>query len=112
MFRGVLVDFIDPLTGMMKGLFISDIVDNNYSMGTTIEVCCNGSETLLTSSIPKLEFDDCPIDMYGFHLEVDSNGGHILLAVRVICKAVQERGLSYSRITNEQRLEHVVILSI
>jgi hypothetical protein len=51
-FSSISVDFLQPLLDIAEGFLVRDIVNNDNTMGTSVVRRSDGSETLLTSSIP------------------------------------------------------------
>lgn len=51
-FSGISINFLQPLLNVAESFLVSDIVDNDDTMSTSVVGGCDGSETLLTSSIP------------------------------------------------------------
>jgi hypothetical protein len=61
----------------------------------TFVVCVgDGSESLLTSCIPYLQFDVFAIRIDCFESEIDSNGGHIIFVELIVSKPQQEATFS------------------
>lgn len=54
--------------------FISDIIDEEDTHGTTVICGCDGSEAFLASSIPNLKLHPFPVKFDGANLKVDTNG--------------------------------------
>eukprot|EP00163_Fabomonas_tropica_P022923 TRINITY_DN4015_c0_g2_i2.p1 TRINITY_DN4015_c0_g2~~TRINITY_DN4015_c0_g2_i2.p1 ORF type:complete len:116 (-),score=8.99 TRINITY_DN4015_c0_g2_i2:275-622(-) len=99
---------MQPLLDIVERLLISDIVDNNDTMCTTVVRGCNGTETFLASGIPDLQLDGLAVKLNGADLEIDTNGGDVRLSVGVVSKTKEKTGLSYTRITNKEKLEKII----
>jgi len=56
-FRGVPVNFVEPLFDIVKGFHVRHIVHHDDTVRTAVVGRGNGSEALLTSGIPNLELD-------------------------------------------------------
>ena len=56
---------MEPLLDIVEGFIVSHVIDNNNAMGTTIVGRCNGSEALLSSSIPNLKLDSLSVKLNG-----------------------------------------------
>jgi len=48
---------VEPLLDIIEGLIISDIIDNDDTMGSSVVGRGDGAETLLSSGIPDLKLD-------------------------------------------------------
>jgi hypothetical protein len=53
---GISVNFLEPLLDVVKTLLLCSIVNNNDAMGTTVVRGSDGSKSLLTSSVPLVEY--------------------------------------------------------
>jgi hypothetical protein len=61
----IAIDLLQPLLDVVERHLICDIVDNNDAVGTTVVAGSDGTESLLTGSIPDLEFDALAIHLNG-----------------------------------------------
>lgn len=59
--RSISVNFMQPLFHIVERLLVSDVVDDNDSMGTTVIRRSNGTEALLSGSIPDLQLDSLAV---------------------------------------------------
>ena len=64
---------------------------------------------LLPSSVPDLEFDRLSVQLNGADLEVHANCTDVGLCVGVVSKTKQEAGLTHTRVSNQEKLEQVVV---
>jgi hypothetical protein len=51
-FSGISINFLQPLLNVAESFLVCDIVDNDDTVSTSVVGGSDGSETLLTSSIP------------------------------------------------------------
>lgn len=109
-FRLRLVDLLDPIFEVIKGLPVGDGVDKYYSCCSLVIGFCNGFETLLTSSIPDLHFDFDAIDIDCFDFEVYADGGHMRHLILFIDITQQDVGLTDCSVPDDDQLHQVVIL--
>jgi len=72
---GVLVNVPQPLSDIIKGLGVGNVVDQHDTHGTTVVTSGDGVEPLLTRGVPDLQFDFLPSKLNSLDLEVDSNRG-------------------------------------
>lgn len=63
--RSVSVNFMEPLLYVRERLGVSNIIDDDNSVCTAVVRRSDGSESLLSSSIPNLEFDSLFIEIDG-----------------------------------------------
>ena len=63
--RSISVNFMQPLFHIVERLLVSDVVNDNDSMGTTVIRRSNGTETLLSGSIPDLQLDSLAVKFNG-----------------------------------------------
>jgi hypothetical protein len=59
----------------IETLLIRHIINQQNAHGTTVISGSNGTETLLTSSIPNLQLDTLVIELDGANLKVNADGG-------------------------------------
>jgi hypothetical protein len=64
-FSGVPVDLVQPLLDIVEGVRIRHVVNDNDTVGTAVVRRSNGSETLLSSGIPNLQFDRLGVELNG-----------------------------------------------
>lgn len=111
-FGGVAVNLLQPLLDVVERVHIGHIVDDADAVGATVVGRCDGSETLLASSVPDLELHSLAIELDGSDFEVDTNGGDVRLGVSVICETQEQTRLSDTRVTDKQQLEEVIVFRI
>ena len=80
----VLLDLTHPGVHGVEGVTVSDVVDNNDTVGTLVVAGCDGLEALLASSVPNLELADLVVDIDCANLEVDTDSGHEVLLELII----------------------------
>jgi hypothetical protein len=59
----------------VETLLIRHIIDEQDTHGTTVISSSDGTETLLTSSIPNLQLDTLAIKLNGTNLEINADCG-------------------------------------
>jgi len=70
----------------------------------------DGSETFLASGVPDLKFNILAIDWEGSKPEIDSDGGKIGVAKRIISEPEEEGTLSNAGVSDDDKLEQVIVL--
>jgi len=70
----------------IEGVAVSDVVDDNDSMGALVIAGSDSLEALLTSSIPDLKLANLLVNVNSANLEVHSDGWHEVLLELVILK--------------------------
>ena len=80
----VLLDLAHPSVDSGERVAVSDIVDDNDTVGTLIVGGCDRLEALLSCSIPDLKLADLVIDIDSADLEVDTDGWHEVLLELII----------------------------
>jgi len=89
-FCGVSVNFVQPLLHIVEGIGIRHVVNNNDTVGTTVVGRGDGSETLLSGSIPNLQFDSFCFQFNSANFEIDTNGGNVGFGVGIISKSQKQ----------------------
>lgn len=110
--------FVDPeLLNIGECLIVSKVIHEEDSMGSFVISTCNGSEPLLSSCVPNLQFDYVivNIEWSGLWFEVleskiDTNGGKITLLEGVIRKSSKKGWLSYRTVAHDDNLEKIIVL--
>lgn len=102
----------------VEALLVGDIVDEENSMCAWMNIVFtfivsvgDGSEPLLTCSVPDLQFDILSIGIDCFESKIDSDSGHIVFIELVVSKPQQKATFSYWWVTNYDVLEEMIILS-
>lgn len=54
---------MQPLLYVVKGFLVRNVVNNDDTMGSTVVRGCDGTETLLSGSIPDLELDSFCVEL-------------------------------------------------
>lgn len=70
----------------VKAALICDIVDQQDAHGASIVCSCDCTETLLTCSIPYLQFHSLPVELNSSDLKVDADGGNERGCKRVLAE--------------------------
>ena len=89
-FARIPLNLLQPLLDVVVGNLVSNIKDNDDTVGTAVVRRGNGPETLLTSGIPNLQLDGLTVELNGPHLEIHTNGGDVGLGVGVISKTKEQ----------------------
>lgn len=79
-------------------------------MGTPVVGTGDGTESLLASRVPDLQFAQFVIGLCHFEAEVDSDGGEVVVCEVIIAEADEERGLAYPLVAYDHYLEQVIQL--
>ena len=80
----MLLNFIHPVVNRFVRLFVSCVIHDNNSVSSFVVGRSNRLESLLTCSVPNLEFDCLSINLQGSDLKVDSNCGHEVISKCVV----------------------------
>lgn len=80
----MLIDFAHPLGHLGERVSVSDVVRHNNTVGTLVVRRRDSLESLLSGSVPNLQLDSLPIDIYGSNLEVDTNCWHEVIMEHII----------------------------
>lgn len=86
-------------------------MDYEHYMGTFVISAGDGPESFLACGVPDLELALLLVDFEGFELEVDTNGGGVVLEVGVLAEAEKDAGLTDALASHDDDLEQVVVLS-
>jgi len=105
----VLLNVSDPVPDVVEGLLIGDIVHEQDSHGTSVVGSSNGSEALLSSSIPNLQFYALALQVNGSDLEVNANGCDEAGRERVIRETQEQAAFANTTVSNEKKLDKIVI---
>ncbi len=89
---------------VLESFGLGEVVDNDGPNGSSIIRIGNGSESLLSGSIPDLVFDGLIFEMDGLRGKLYSNCGFGIHGEGVLNESRQEIGLSDSRITDHDYL--------
>ena len=87
---------------------ISDIIHYNDTMGSSVVRTGDGSESLLTSSIPDLKFDRLAIVLDGSDLEINTDRTDVTLCVGIISESQEQTTLANTRVSDQEKLPKVV----
>ena len=68
----MLLDVPDPVLDVVEALLVGDVVHQHDPHGSSVVGGGNGSESLLPRSVPDLQLDLLPIQLYCANLEVNS----------------------------------------
>jgi hypothetical protein len=93
-----------------KSFRLGQVIDNDGTDGSSIIGIGNGSESLLSGSVPDLIFDGFIFEMNSFGGKLYSNCGFGIHCKRVLNESGQEIGLTYTRIANHDYLEEEIEL--
>ena len=110
-FLSVHLNFIHPkLNNAIKRCDIGNVEDEEDTLAASIVCAGDGSEPLLSGSVPDLKLDAFIIDGEGFEPKVDSDGGQIVLWELVLYESDKNSRLSDSRVANNDSFKKVVVL--
>ena len=71
-------DLAQPLLNILKCLLASNVIAQEYNVGTSIENASDWSERLLTSSVPNLQLGDLLIQLNNEGPELNTDGNLML----------------------------------
>lgn len=83
-FLCVLIDFTHPFRNLGKWVTIGDVISYYDTMSTLIITTSDCFKSLLTGSIPNLEFNSLSININCSDFEVYTNGGHEIIIEYII----------------------------
>lgn len=81
------LDFIKPDLYVVKTLLVGNVINNNDSVSTSIKCRSYSSKPFLSSSIPQLQLDYFPIELYSVDFEIDPNSCIIAFMVCIVDKS-------------------------
>ena len=74
-FVAVLIDFGKPVFDILERLSVSDVINEDDSVGALVVGSGDGFESLLSGGVPDLKFDGVSSSFEGSDLEIDTDGG-------------------------------------
>lgn len=107
----VLLDVAEPGLYIFERFLVRDIVDEQDPHGAAVVHRGNGTEPLLSRSIPDLQLDSLSVNLYRPDLKVDTNRGDEGRRERVFGESQQQARLAHARVADQQELDEVVIVS-
>ena len=107
----MLMQLWKPSTQTLEGFGFGEVVDNDCSLGTPIVRVRQGSEPLLTSSVPNLGFHDFVLDVERFGGKLHPDSGSAIDNEGIIDEAVEDVGFTDARIANDDNLKQVIKIS-
>lgn len=72
----------------------------------------DGPEPFLARSVPDLQLHGLAVQLHSLDLEINTNGGDVVVRVRVVREPQQQTGLTYTTIAYQQQLEQIIVLAI
>jgi len=93
-FGGITINLLEPLLDVGEGVAVSNIVNHDDTMGTTVVRGRNGPEPFLSRSIPNLKFDGLSLQLNSPNLEINTDGGDVALRISVVSKPEEQARLS------------------
>jgi hypothetical protein len=78
---------------------------------TSVVAARDGAKSLLSSSVPNLQFDCLALQLNCADLKIHSNGANVRLCVGVVRKTQQQARLAHSRVSDQQQLEQIITAS-
>lgn len=104
---------------LLEGTGICYVIDNDdglriWIMDKVTSIICtgDGSEPLLSSSIPNLHFVPFLVNFDGFDFKVDSNSRHIGILKMILTEPGDQVCLSHSTVPNYNNFDHKVVFFI
>ena len=107
---GVLLSFNHPIFNVDERLSVSDVKDEQKSLGAFVVSSSDGFELFLAGSVPDLELDDTASSFEGSYFEVNANGGKESLIEDVISEPEEERGFADGGVADEEDFEDEVVI--
>lgn len=109
---GVSVDLLQPLLDVVEAVHVGDIVDHTDAVSTSVVRRSNSSESFLASRVPNLQLHRLAIQLNSSDFEVDTDSRNVGFGVGVIGESQEKTRLSNTGITDEEKLEEVVVFGI
>jgi len=109
--RSIAVDFLQPLLHVGECVVVSDIIDNNNAVCSTVVRRGDGTETFLSCGIPNLKLDSLAFELNSTNLEVNANCRYVAFCIGIVCETEEKAGLSDAGVTDEKEFEEVVVLA-
>ncbi len=106
----VLLGFDHPVFNVDERLSVSDVKDEQKSLGTFVIRSSDGFELFLSSSVPDLELDDTTSSFKGSYFKVNSDGGEESLIEDVIGKPEEKRGFADGGVADEEDFEDEIVI--
>jgi len=78
-------------------------------VSSSVVAACNRTEAFLSSSVPYLQFDGFSVEVDCSNLEVNPDCGYVVWRVGLIRESEKKTRLPYSRISDEEKFEEVVV---
>eukprot|EP00531_Pseudo-nitzschia_arenysensis_P013583 CAMPEP_0116145440 /NCGR_PEP_ID=MMETSP0329-20121206/16591_1 /TAXON_ID=697910 /ORGANISM="Pseudo-nitzschia arenysensis, Strain B593" /LENGTH=178 /DNA_ID=CAMNT_0003641039 /DNA_START=390 /DNA_END=925 /DNA_ORIENTATION=- len=107
-FGRVSVNLVQPLLYIVEGFLVSDIVDDDNSVGAAVIGRCNGAESFLSSGIPDLELDCLSVQFNRSDFEINTNGGNVGFGVSVVRESKEQTRFTDTGVSNEKELEQII----
>lgn len=89
-----------PVRQALKGLAVRDVVDQETAVGASVEGGPERLVSFLAGCIPDLQGHDAPVDLDLLVAKVCADGRFEAFRELQVLEHLDERGLSYSRVTN------------
>lgn len=106
----VLLGFDHPVFNVNERLSVSDVKDEQKSLGTFVIRSSDGFELFLSSGVPDLELDNTASSFKGSYFKVDSDGGEESLIEDVIGEPEEERGFADGGVADEEDFEDEIVI--
>lgn len=107
---GVFFDLLPPILHVSEGMSIGDVIGKDDSIGAFVVRGCDGSKSLLSSSVPDLEFDGVLAGLDSHDFKIDANGGEKKVAESVFSEPEKETGFSGTGIATDDELKRIILL--
>mmetsp|Transcript_57405 Transcript_57405/g.151177 ORF Transcript_57405/g.151177 Transcript_57405/m.151177 type:complete len:256 (-) Transcript_57405:10-777(-) len=107
--RRVLLDILEPFFNVLERLLIGDIVHQQYAHRVTIMRSCDSLETLLSSSVQKLQLDLLVVQLDGTKLEIYADSWSAIHVKRVVGESKEKRAFADTAVSDKHQLNKVII---
>ena len=109
----VFIDFVKPLSDVVKGLLLGHIIDYQCGLARFVEEFSDGSELFLTGRVPYLKLDDMlPVQTHGEGSELHPYGYLMIGLESTLSKHLHQATLANSGIPDDNNLELGICLKL
>ena len=85
-FLSMFINFAHPLWNLWERLSIGDIISDDNTVSSLIITACDCLESLLTSSIPNLQFNSFSININSSDFEINTDCRHEIIIENIVLK--------------------------
>ncbi len=96
----VLVDAFEPALHVLEAVLTCDVENHNHTVSLPIETLCHTTEAILPSGVPNLHVHRLSVGCdVGVGVELDTDGGDVVLLELLILIHLEDGGLADCAIT-------------